>query len=65
MLFGQAKRSGKRSDVEKYKRIRNRVVTQLRNAKSTYFKNLNPKGNSKKFRKRDPEQRLNTEQRRS
>ena len=49
MLFGQAKRSGKRSDVEKYKRIRNRVVTQLRNAKSSYFKNLNPKGNSKKF----------------
>ena len=49
MLFGQAKRSGKRSDVEKYKCIRNRVVTQLRNAKSSYFKNLNPKSNSKKF----------------
>ena len=27
----------------------NRVVTQLRNAKSSYFKNLNPKSNSKKF----------------
>ena len=50
MLFSKAKRSGKRSDVEKYKRIRNRVVTQLRNAKSSYFKNLNPKHNSKKFR---------------
>ena len=45
MLFGQAKRSGKRSDVEKYKGIRNSVVTQLRNAKSSYFK----KGNSKMF----------------
>ena len=49
MLFSQAKRSGKRLDVEKYKRIRNGVVTLLRKAKSSYFKNLNPKGNSKKF----------------
>ena len=49
MLYGQAKRSGKRSDVEKYKHIRNRVVIQLRNAKSSYFKNLNRKGSSKKF----------------
>ena len=49
LLFSHAKRSGKRSDVEKYKRIRNRVVTQLRNAKSSYFRNLNPKSNSKKF----------------
>ena len=29
LLFSHAKRSGKGSDVEKYKRIRNRVVTQL------------------------------------
>ena len=49
MLFSHAKRSGKRSDVEKYKHIRNRVVTQLLNAKSSYFRNLNPKSNSKKF----------------
>ena len=49
LLFSHAKRSGKRSDVEKYKRIRNRVVTQLRNAKSSYFRNLNPQSNSIKF----------------
>ena len=49
LLFSHAKRSGKRSDVEKYKRIRNRVVTQLRNAKSSYFRNLNLKSNSKTF----------------
>ena len=49
MLFSQAKRSGKRLDVEKYKHIRNRVVTQLRRAKSSFLKNLNPRGNSKRF----------------
>ena len=49
MLFSQAKRSGKRSDVEKYEHIRNRVVTQLLRAKSIFLKNLNPRSNSKKF----------------
>ena len=43
LLFSCAKRSGKGSDVEKYKRIRNGVVTQLRNARSRYFRNPNPK----------------------
>ncbi len=49
MLFSQAKRSGRGSDVEKYKHIRNRVVTQLHRAKSSFFKNLNPRSNSKKI----------------
>lgn len=46
-LFSHVKRSNKRSDVEKYKRIRNRVVIQLRTAKSNFFKNLNPRSNKK------------------
>ena len=48
MLFSHAKRTKQKSDFEKYKRIRNMVVSQLRAAKSRFFKTTNPR-NAKKF----------------
>ena len=36
---------GRRDHVEKYKRIRNRVTTMLRNGKKRFFQNLNPHNN--------------------
>jgi len=48
VLFSRAKRTRQKSDFEKYKQIRNRVVSQLREAKSRFFKTINPR-NAKKF----------------
>ena len=48
MLFSRAKRSRLGSDLEKYKRMRSRVTSQLRNAKSRYFRTINPR-NAKEF----------------
>ena len=48
MLFSRAKRTSQKSDFEKYKRIRNRVVSQLCESKSRFFKTINPR-NVKKF----------------
>ena len=48
MLFSRAKRSCRNSDFEKYKRMRNRVVSQLCEAKSRFFNTINPH-NAKKF----------------
>ena len=36
-LFNRAKSSGRRDHVEKYKRMRNRVTTMLRNGKKLFF----------------------------
>ena len=44
-LFNRAKSSGRRDHVEKYKRMRNRVTTMLRNGKKLFFQNLNPHNN--------------------
>ena len=44
-LFNRAKSSGRRDHVEKYKRMRNRVTTMLRNGKKLFFQNLNPQNN--------------------
>jgi len=48
MLFSCAKRTRQNSDFEKYKQIQNRVVSQLCEAKSRFFKTINPR-NAKKF----------------
>ena len=48
MLFSRAKRTRQKSDFEKYKQIRNRVVSQLCEAKSRFFKTINPR-NAKQF----------------
>ncbi len=48
MLFSRAKRSSKKSDFEKYKQMRNRVVSQIHEAKSRFFKSINPR-DAKKF----------------
>jgi len=45
-LFKRAKNSPK--DIGSYKRARNRVISQLRNAKRDYFRKLNP-SNPKQF----------------
>ena len=44
-LFKRARSSGRRDHVEKYKRMRNRVTTMLRNGKKLFFQNLNPHNN--------------------
>ena len=44
-LFKRAKSSGRHDHVEKYKRMRNRVTTMLRNGKKLFFQNLNPHNN--------------------
>ena len=44
-LYKRAKKSG---NHVKYKRVRNKVISQLRKAKATFFRNLNPR-NPKKF----------------
>ena len=44
-LFKRARSSGRRDHVEKYKRMRNRVMTMLRNGKKLFFQNLNPHNN--------------------
>ncbi len=48
MLYSRAKRSSKKSDFEKYKQMLNRVVSQLRETKSRFFKSINPR-DAKKF----------------
>ena len=48
MLFSRAKRTIQKSDFEKYKQIQNRVVSQLCEAKSRFFKTINP-CNAKQF----------------
>ena len=48
MLFSRSKRSKKKSDFEKYKKLRNRVTTQLRDAKTSFFRQINPR-DTKKF----------------
>lgn len=47
-LFQRAKRTKLKSDYGKYKRIRNRVLAQLRKARANYFRQLNP-SNPKEF----------------
>ena len=41
-LFRQAKRSRRNVDLEKYRKMRNKVLSQLRSAKANYFKCVNP-----------------------
>ena len=41
-LFRQAKRSRRKVDLDKYWKLRNRVLSQLRAAKANYFKRINP-----------------------
>jgi len=41
-LFSQAKRSKREVDLAKYRKMRNRVFSQLRSAKANYFKRINP-----------------------
>ena len=36
-LFRQAKRSRRNVDLEKYRKMRNKVLSQLRSAKANYF----------------------------
>ena len=48
MLFSCSKRSKKKSDFERYKKLRNRVTTQLRGAKTSFFSQINPH-DTKKF----------------
>ena len=48
MLFSRSKRSKKKSDFERYKKLRNRVTTQLKGAKTTFFRQINPR-DTKKF----------------
>jgi len=48
MLFSHSKRSGKKSDIVKYKKLCNRVVSKLRCAKSSFFCEMNQQ-DSKKF----------------
>ena len=40
--FQAARKSAKPAQYSKFRRLRNRVVKMIRNAKSSYFKNLNP-----------------------
>ena len=40
--FQAARRSAKPAQYSKFRRLRNKVVKMIRNAKSSYFKNLNP-----------------------
>ena len=46
--FQAARRSAKPAQCSKFRRLRNKVVKMIRNAKSSYFKNLNPR-NKKPF----------------
>ena len=46
MLFSRSKRSKKKSDFERYKKLRNRVTTQLRGAKTSFFQ-INPRDTKK------------------
>ena len=48
LLFRRAHKSGSRDDQEKFKQLRNRVVSKLRSAKTKYFTNLHPH-NTKDF----------------
>ena len=48
LLFSRAKRTSRKSDLEKYRQTRNRVVAQLREAKSRFLKTINPLS-AKKF----------------
>ena len=48
MLFSCAKKSKKVPDFEKYKRMQNRVVSQLCRAKSKFFNSIDP-SNPKKI----------------
>ena len=41
-LFSQAKRSKREVDLAKYRKMRNRVFSQLRSVKANYFKRINP-----------------------
>jgi len=42
LLFSRAKRTNRKSDFERYRQTRNRVVSQLREAKSRFLKTINP-----------------------
>jgi len=44
-LFKRAKRSGRPDQFYKYKKMRNRVTSMLRNGKKLFFQNLNPHNN--------------------
>ena len=46
--FQAARKSSKPAQHSKYRKLRNKVVKMMRNAKSSYFKNLNPR-NRKQF----------------
>ena len=48
LLFRRAHKSGNRDDQEKFKQLRNRVVSKLRSAKTKCFTNLHPH-NTKDF----------------
>ena len=48
LLFSRAKRTNRKSDLEKYRQTRNRVVSQLREAKCRFLKTINPHS-AKKF----------------
>ena len=41
-LYRRSKRSGNPIDLEKFKRLRNRTVSRIRQAKENYFNQLNP-----------------------
>ena len=47
-LYRRFKRSGNPIDLEKFKRLRNSIVSQIRLAKENYFNQLDP-FNSKQF----------------
>ena len=49
MFFIRSKRSKKKSDFEKYKKLHNRVVAQLRSAKSSLFCQIYLRDTAKKF----------------
>ena len=46
--FQAARKSAKPAQYSKFRRLRNKIVKMIRNAKSSYFKNLNPR-NKKQF----------------
>ena len=46
--FRKAHFNGKAEDLEKFKQLRNRIVTELRRAKQTFFTQLHPR-NQKEF----------------
>ena len=48
--FQAARKSGKPEHHSKFRKVRNKVVKLLRNAKSLYFQSVNPK-NKKQFLK--------------